>query len=121
MISSKGFKNIYAIVALSFFVAMTVPTAHAEENDLAVAISDTGAQAASALATMVYFPVKTAFAMGGGIIGFGAYLLSGGDEGAAEEIWAVSNGGDFMIEPEHLSGEREIKFMGDGKSAPAAH
>ncbi|MBL79611.1 MAG: hypothetical protein CMH70_06225 [Nitrosomonadaceae bacterium] len=123
MMIVRDLKNIYAIVALCIFVAMTVPAAHAEDapNEFVVAISDTGMEAASALATMVYFPAKIAVTMGGGIVGLGAYLLTGGDDEAANEIWAVTNGGDFLVEPEHLTGEKSIKFMGGGETASAGH
>ena len=49
---------------------MTVPVAHANDTSddysggTELTVSDTGMEAASALATMVYFPAKAIFALG---------------------------------------------------------
>jgi len=68
--------------------------------------------AASAVATILYFPFKAAFAIGGGIVGGLAYAFSGGNEHAAKSIWDTSLRGTYYISPDHLQGNRPIRFLG---------
>ena len=68
--------------------------------------------AASAVATILYFPFKAAFAIGGGIVGGLAYVFSGFSEPTAKSIWVPSILGDYAIIPEHLGGDRPIRFLG---------
>lgn len=71
-----------------------------------------GMGAASAAATILYFPFKAAFALGGGIVGGLAYLFSGLNETTAKSIWIPSVYGTYVITPEHLIGERPVRFLG---------
>ncbi len=68
--------------------------------------------AASAAATILYFPFKAAFAIGGGIVGGLAYVFSGFSESTAKSIWVPSMYGTYLITPEHLSGDRPVRFLG---------
>jgi len=74
--------------------------------------SSAGMQAAAVLSTLVYFPLKTAFAIGGGIVGGLAYAFSGGNEQAAKSIWTTSLYGTYLITPDHLQGNRPVRFFG---------
>lgn len=74
--------------------------------------SGAGMGAASAISTLLYFPFKAAFAIGGGIVGGLAYVFSGFSESTAKSIWSPSIMGDYIITPEHLSGDRPIRFLG---------
>ena len=114
LVSKKVYNTIAALIILCVYVVMTVPTAHAEDTptDYAVAVSETGMEAASALATMVYFPTKAVFALGGGIVGGLTYAFTGGDEEATSKIWRASIEGDYMVEPANLTGEDPINFVG---------
>jgi hypothetical protein len=71
-----------------------------------------GMGAAAAVSTILYFPFKAAFAIGGGLVGGLAYLFSGFSEPTAKNIWIPSMLGDYSITPEHLSGDRPIRFLG---------
>ena len=117
LVSKKVYNTIAALIILCVYVVMTVPTAHAEDTptDYAVAISETGMEAASAVATMAYFPAKAAFAIGGGIVGGLTYAFTGGNEEATGKIWRASMEGDYMIEPGHLTGDNPINFIGPEK------
>jgi hypothetical protein len=77
-------------------------------------------QAAAAICTILYFPFKAAFAIGGGIVGGLAYAFSGGNEQAAKSIWDTSLRGTYYISPDHLQGNRPIRFLGvaDPNDAP---
>ena len=74
--------------------------------------SGVGIQAGSALATMIYFPLKLAFAIGGGIVGGLGYGFSGGSEQTAKNIWIPSIYGTYLITPDHLKGDKPIRFLG---------
>ncbi len=71
-----------------------------------------GIGAASAAATILYFPFKAAFALGGGIVGGLAYVFSGFNEITAKSIWIPSIYGTYVITPEHLAGDRPVRFLG---------
>jgi len=84
-----------------------------------------GMQVMSVSATLLYFPCKAIYALNGGGVGGLAYLFSGGSEQTAKSIWVPSMYGTYFISPEHLTGERPVRFFGiaadtDGvTSAPA--
>ena len=67
---------------------------------------------ASAVATIVYFPVKAVFSLLGGVVGGLTYAFTGGDEEATKKVWDASMGGDYSIKPENLTGEEPVHFMG---------
>lgn len=101
----------------------------AESQEAAPAPSSEGGSASSAgigvlsgLSTILYLPFKTAFAIGGGVVGGLAYVFSGGNENAAKSIWATSMYGTYVITPDHLRGDKPIRFLGvaDSAEAPAA-
>ncbi len=74
-----------------------------------------------AVSTLLYFPLKAAFAIGGGIVGGFAYVFSGGNEQAAKSIWDTSLCGTYIITPDHLQGNRPIRFLGVADSNDAPH
>lgn len=74
--------------------------------------SGAGMGAASAAATILYFPFKATFAICGGIVGGLAYVFSGFSEETAKNIWVPSVYGTYVITPEHLSGDRPVRFLG---------
>jgi len=76
----------------------------------------TGQKIASGGLTLVYFPVKAAYAGLGGIVGGIAFVLGGGDTETAEAVWTPTINGTYVITPEHLQGERSIQFFGQPAS-----
>jgi hypothetical protein len=83
--------------------------------------SDAGWGVLAGLSSLVYFPVKAAFAIGGAIVGGLTYAFSGLDEKAAMPVWQTSMYGTYLITPDHLQGNRPIRFLGvvDSNDAPA--
>lgn len=71
-----------------------------------------GMGAAAGLTSVVYAPVKVAYAAGGSIVAGLAYVLSGGDKDVAKPIFDASVRGDYVVTPEHMRGERELEFVG---------
>ena len=114
--SKKVYSTITALIIICIFVIMTVPAVHAEDTSddsgTEIAVSDSGMSAASAVATIVYFPVKAAFSLAGGIVGGLTYAFTGGNEEATKDVWNASMGGDYMVEPKNLTGEKPLNFIG---------
>ena len=74
--------------------------------------SQGGMGAAAGLTSVVYAPLKVAYAAGGSVVAGLAYVLSGGDKDVAKPIFDASVRGDYALVPEHLTGERELEFIG---------
>ena len=82
-----------------------------------------GIQVASWALTVPYCLAKTAFAVGGGIVGGLGYVFSGGNLHTAQAIWTTSITGTYIIRPAHLRGEEPVRFLGhagenQGESVP---
>ncbi len=110
------------LVTVTFVSMITVPawsqTSSADTQEGTA--SGAGIQAASAVATILYFPLKAAFALGGGIVGGLAYAFSGGSAQTAKNIWIPSMYGTYVITPEHLTGDRAVRFLGVAADEPAS-
>jgi hypothetical protein len=110
------------LVAVSFSSMITAP-AYSQTSSTDTqqgTASGAGMQAASAVATILYFPLKAAFAIGGGVVGGLAYAFSGGSEQTAKNIWIPSMYGTYIITPEHLTGDRAVRFLGVAADEPAS-
>ena len=83
--------------------------------------SSASMQAAAGISTLLYLPFKLAFAIGGGLVGGLVYAFSFGYEPAAKNIWSTSVYGTYVLTPDHLQGNRPIRFLGvpDSNDAPA--
>ena len=63
---------------------------------------------------------KLTYAAIGGVTGGLTYALTLGNTEAAEKVWVASGGGDYVLAPEHVSGQRRVHFTGGGTGqAPA--
>lgn len=117
---ASSFKLVAAILLLALCTITMAPSAWSQENAASPSSTTTeggtassaGMQAAAAVSTILYFPFKAAFAIGGGIVGGLAYAFSGGNEQAAKSIWDTSLRGTYFISPDHLQGNRPIRFLG---------
>ena len=79
--------------------------------------ADTGANeaglgVASAVASLIYGPVKVVYSLLGVVFGGFAYGLSGGDSNVMAAVATPAIRGDYVITPMHLRGERPIEFFG---------
>jgi len=81
--------------------------------------SNAGMQVAAGLSNFLYLPLKLAFAIGGGVVGGLTYLFSGLNEKAAMPVWETSLYGTYIITPDHLKGNRPIRFLGVADSHDA--
>jgi hypothetical protein len=72
------------------------------------------------LANVVYMPAKVLYAAGGGLVAGAAYLFSAGDKDVAKPILDAAIGGDYLVEPEHLSGDKRLVFFGQSQEQQQA-
>lgn len=126
---ATSFKLVLTFLLLAFGTFTMAPTAWSQESAGSASsvsteggdTSSAGMQVAAGASTLLYFPLKAAFAICGGIVGGLTYIFSGGNENAAKGVWATSLYGTYIITPDHLQGNRPIRFLGvaDSNDAPA--
>ena len=104
-------RNLVIGAALGLLIALTGNPAIAAETS---ETSPEGAalQAASWVATIPYGAVKVAYALGGGIVGGLAWMVTGGNTAVAKAVWIPSMTGDYIVLPQNLTGEKSLLFMG---------
>ncbi|MGH0035550.1 MAG: hypothetical protein ACQGVK_11050 [Myxococcota bacterium] len=99
-------------VALAAALILAGPTAAWSESRSTAIAKDGGLGFGSALATVVYAPVKLVYATGGLIVGGLAWAFSGGDSEVAAVVFTPSLRGTYVLTPEHLKGKERIEFFG---------
>ncbi|HLI78886.1 MAG TPA: hypothetical protein VKV03_02825, partial [Candidatus Binataceae bacterium] len=72
------------------------------------------------LTNVVYIPAKLVYAILGGLVGGGAWCLTGGNTQTANTIWRSSLGGDYVVTPDMLAGKEPIHFSGPTDTAPTS-
>lgn len=110
------FKMVAICVISTFCTLSLLPIAWSQETQAPSSdggnASSAGMQAAAVFSTILYAPFKLAFAIGGGIVGGLTYAFTGGNESAAKSVWTTSMYGTYLITPEHLRGDKAIRFLG---------
>lgn len=100
--------TLFALVlVLGCQTTLTVPTASAAGPGTE-AIQGLG----SYLLTLPYGGIKMAVAVLGAVVGGLGFVFTGGDKATADKIWAPSLGGEYVITPDHLRGEKDLHFFG---------
>ena len=125
---TSSFKLVAVFLLLALSIVTMAPSAWSQDSASPPSTgtseggtaSSAGMQAAAGVSTLLYLPLKLAFAIGGGIVGGLAYAFSGGNEQAAKSIWDTSLYGTYIITPDHLQGNRPIRFLGVSDSADAS-
>ena len=64
-------------------------------------------------ASLVYFPAKVLFAVGGGAISAVSYVATLGNTYPAKSIWNASVDGDYIVTPLMIEGGDRVEFIGD--------
>src|SRR5208283_2545437 len=67
---------------------------------------------------VLYIPAKLVYAILGGIVGGGTYLVTAGNEQAADTVWRSALGGDYVVTPQMLAGQEPINFSGPTATPP---
>ncbi len=83
----------------------------AEEGDDSLAYEGSVGIGA-ALCTLVYSPVKVAYAAGGLVVSSLAWMWTMGDTSVAGPIYQSAVGGDYVVTPAHLDGQLDLHFNG---------
>ena len=99
-------KQVVAGAALAATLVMP-NVARAEEYP-----SSAGWGVLAVFANLGYMPVKTIYAVFGGITGGFAYICTGGSYETASSIWSASLGGTYVLSPGMLRGDEAIAFAG---------
>ena len=114
-----------ALLIVAFVHVAVISTAWAEQSGAGAneQSESNGAQyglgAASVFLSIPYGLGKFLFATLGGIFGGFTYAFSGANEKAAKSVWDTSMRGTYVITPEHLKGEKSVRFFGvPGESEP---
>ncbi len=120
-----GARFMTALLIVAFVQVAVISTAWAEQmgGGSNEQTENNGTQyglgAASVFLSIPYGMVKFVFATLGGIFGGFTYAFSGANEKAAKSVWDTSMRGTYVITPEHLKGEKSIRFFGvPGESEP---
>jgi len=94
---------------LTAVMALTVAPRPAAADEM---VNEAGMGAASALATLVYGPVKLVYATCGLVFGGIAWGLSGGDSQVLTAVVTPAVRGDYVVTPEHLRMQKSLEFFG---------
>jgi hypothetical protein len=89
-----------------------------QPNEGGVNWSGVGYGAGSLATNILYIPAKLLYAVFGGLVGGGAWCLTGGNTQTANTIWRSSLGGDYVVTPDMLAGKEPIHFSGPTETAP---
>jgi hypothetical protein len=74
--------------------------------------SGAGYGAGAVFCSLLYIPFKLTYAILGGLVGGGTYLVTAGNTQAANTVWRSSLGGDWVVTPAMLQGQEPLNFSG---------
>jgi len=77
-----------------------------------------GYGAAAIFGNVLYIPAKLVYALVGGLVGGGTWLLTAGNTQAANTVWRSSLGGDYVLTPQMIAGQQPINFSGPTETPP---
>lgn len=109
-----------------YAAAQTQPAAAATQTqvpqppDNNVNWSGAGYGAGALFCSLLYIPFKLTYAVLGGLVGGGTYLVTAGNTQAANTVWRSSLGGDWVVTPAMLQGQEPLNFSGPTDTPPAA-
>ncbi len=104
----------FILVVVVFCPMLAAPIARAQsEGEKENTSLATGA--GCVLLSVVYGATKLAYAAGGAVVGGLTWVFTGGNNASAQRVWDPSLRGDYYISPEHLQGEKPIRFIGSSE------
>jgi hypothetical protein len=110
---SRTFTSSLRAVMIVFTLALVIAgggnTAIADDSG---SPSGAGLQAASWLATVPYGAAKVVYAVSGGLVGSLAWVMTGGNTEIAKAIWSPTMTGHYIVQPQNLTGDRPLHFVG---------
>jgi len=104
---SVSWRAVACAAAVSAALASARPATASDDFDHP-AMSYVGA----GMASLLYFPAKVTFAVGGAVASGVAYAVTLGDPQPSHEIWEGSVEGDYVVTPDMIEGRRPVQFVG---------
>jgi hypothetical protein len=129
----------FAVIAIGLAVILAVPAGPLAEYAAAQSAQPVGPPAATQvpqptdnnvnwpgagygagalLCNVFYIPAKLVYALLGGIVGGGTFLITAGNQQAANTVWRSALGGDYVVTPQMLAGQQPINFSGPTDTPP---
>jgi hypothetical protein len=102
----------WVLILLACAAITLTPVAALAEGDGADMAKAAGIGVGTAVASLIYAPLKLTYAFGGLVVGGLAWAFSGGDSSVASIIFTPSLRGDYVVTREQLLGKQEIEFFG---------
>ena len=102
-------RQLRSLLLVGALVISIQPGSALAANDTA---STAGLGVAAAFCSLVYGPVKIAYATLGTVFGGMAWGLSGGDSDVLEAVVTPAVRGDYVVTPAILRGEEPLEFIG---------
>lgn len=75
---------------------------------------------AALFGNVLYIPAKLVYAILGGIVGGGTWLVTAGNSQAANTVFRSALGGDYVLTPQMIAGQQPINFSGPTATPPPA-
>ena len=110
----------YAAAQSTQTVGASAPTQVPQPQDNSVNWPGAGYGAGALFCNLLYIPAKLVYALLGGIVGGGTYLITAGNQQAANTVWRSALGGDYVVTPQMLAGQQPINFSGPTDTPPDA-
>lgn len=110
-------RNLFVATAVGLLIVSIAPPARAADNSGNSPVG-VGLQVASWVTTVPYGAAKVAYALTGGIVGGLTWILTGGNTTIANAVWVPSITGDYIVQPQNLTGEKSLHFVGGSSDKP---
>ena len=110
--SSKKWTSVLMLIVFAFVVGIGTPVVSFAAEEESSPSNEAALGAGSFFLTLVYSPVKLAYAILGGVVGGFTYVLTGFDLETAQGVWEPSVYGTYVITPDHLKGNEPVRFFG---------
>jgi hypothetical protein len=79
-----------------------------------------GVGAGTVAGNILYVPAKLVYGILGGIGGGAGYVLTGGNQQVSDTIWRSSLGGDYVLTPDMITGQKPVHFSGPTQTSSSA-
>ena len=110
--SMKQVTSMFMVMLFAVVVAFGAPGVSLAAEEESSPSNEAALGVGSFFLTLVYTPVKMAYAILGGVVGGFTYALTGGNVETAQNVWEPSVYGTYIITPDHLKGNEPVRFVG---------
>jgi ABC-type multidrug transport system permease subunit len=110
--SLKKWTSVFMLIVFALVVGIGTPVVSFAAEEESSPSNEAALGVGSFFLTLVYTPVKMAYAILGGVVGGFTYALTGGNVETAQNVWEPSVYGTYIITPDHLKGNEPVRFVG---------